>query len=99
MADGPRHGYEIMLAIEERRGGIRPSPGSIYPSLQLLEDEEFVTSSEAGGKRVYTLTDKGREHLAKRAEERAREEDEVDEGELHETMTKGWKAVRASRSA
>jgi DNA-binding PadR family transcriptional regulator len=62
LLDGPRHGYEIMLAIEERRG-FRPSPGSIYPALQMLDDGDFVTSSEVGGKRVYSITDSGREFL------------------------------------
>ena len=48
----PRHGYEIMLAIEERRG-FRPSPGSIYPALQMLDDGDFVSSREVDGKRIY----------------------------------------------
>jgi DNA-binding PadR family transcriptional regulator len=59
---GPRHGYDIMLAIEGQ-SGIRPSPGSIYPALQMLEDGDFVRSEEHDGKRVYTITDKGRELL------------------------------------
>ncbi len=62
LLDGPRHGYEIMLAIEERRG-FRPSPGSIYPALQMLDDGDFVKSSEIDGKRVYTITDSGRAML------------------------------------
>jgi DNA-binding PadR family transcriptional regulator len=62
LADGSRHGYEIMLAIEERRG-FRPSPGSIYPALQMLDDGDFVSSREVDGKRIYEITDKGRELL------------------------------------
>jgi DNA-binding PadR family transcriptional regulator len=62
LVDGPRHGYEIMLAIEAQRG-FRPSPGSIYPALQMLDDGDFVSSREVDGKRVYTITDKGRELL------------------------------------
>ena len=62
LADGPRHGYEIMLAIEERRG-FRPSPSSIYPALQMLDDGDFTSSTEVDGKRVYAITDKGRELL------------------------------------
>lgn len=62
LAEGPRHGYEIMLAIEERRG-FRPSPGSIYPALQMLDDGDFTNSTEVDGKRVYSITDKGRELL------------------------------------
>ena len=62
LADGPRHGYDIMLEIEQRRG-FRPSPGSIYPALQMLEDAGFVTAAESDGKRTYTLTDSGRTTL------------------------------------
>jgi DNA-binding PadR family transcriptional regulator len=65
--DGPRHGYDIMLTIEEQRG-YRPSPGSVYPALQMLEDGDFVTGREVDGKRVYTITDKGSELLAKHRE-------------------------------
>ena len=65
--DGPRHGYDIMLTIEEQRG-YRPSPGSIYPALQMLEEGDFLTGKEIDGKRVYTITDKGSELLAKHRE-------------------------------
>jgi DNA-binding PadR family transcriptional regulator len=65
--DGPRHGYDIMLTIEEQRG-YRPSPGSVYPALQMLEEGDFLTGQEIGGKRVYTITDKGSELLAKHRE-------------------------------
>jgi DNA-binding PadR family transcriptional regulator len=65
--DGPRHGYDIMLTIEEKRG-YRPSPGSVYPALQMLEEGDFLTGKEIDGKRVYTITDKGSELLAKHRE-------------------------------
>jgi DNA-binding PadR family transcriptional regulator len=65
--DGPRHGYDIMLTIEEKRG-FRPSPGSIYPALQMLEEGDFLTGQDVDGKRVYTITDKGSELLAKHRE-------------------------------
>lgn len=65
--DGPRHGYDIMLTIEEKRG-YRPSPGSIYPALQMLEEGDFLTGKDVDGKRVYTITDKGSELLAKHRE-------------------------------
>jgi DNA-binding PadR family transcriptional regulator len=65
--DGPRHGYDIMLTIEEQRG-FRPSPGSIYPALQMLEEGDFLTGQDVDGKRVYTITDKGSELLAKHRE-------------------------------
>ncbi len=66
LADDPRHGYEIIRAVEERRG-FRPSAGSIYPTLQMLEEGGFVTGAEVDGKRVYTISDSGRELLANRA--------------------------------
>jgi DNA-binding PadR family transcriptional regulator len=65
LQDGPRHGYDIMLEMEQRRG-MRPSPGSIYPALQFLEEGEYVTGADRDGKRVYTITDKGRALLAER---------------------------------
>jgi DNA-binding PadR family transcriptional regulator len=68
LAEGPRHGYDIINAIEERRG-FRPSAGSIYPTLQMLEDGEFVTAAEVDGKRVYTITETGRALLATRGTE------------------------------
>lgn len=49
-----------MLTIEQKRG-LRPSPGSIYPALQMLEDGDFVRSYERDGKRTYEITDKGRQ--------------------------------------
>jgi DNA-binding PadR family transcriptional regulator len=65
LKDQPRHGYDVIRALEERfRGFYRPSPGSIYPTLQLLEDLGYVTASEQEGKRVYAITDAGRRFLA-----------------------------------
>ena len=61
LAERPMHGYEIMQHIEELSGGAwRPSPGSVYPTLQEFEDRGLVKSEEAEGKRVYALTDEGR---------------------------------------
>jgi DNA-binding PadR family transcriptional regulator len=61
------HGYDLIRELEQRSGGAwRPSPGSIYPTLQLLEDEGLVTSEEQDGKRVYTITDAGRAELEER---------------------------------
>ena len=60
--DRPMHGYEMITELEERTGGRwRPSAGSIYPTLQLLEDEKLVTAEEIEGRRVYSLTEAGRE--------------------------------------
>src|SRR5690242_5680234 len=62
LAERPMHGYEIMSWLEERSGGRwRPSPGSVYPTLQLLEDEGLVAGSDEGGRRVFALTDAGRQ--------------------------------------
>jgi DNA-binding PadR family transcriptional regulator len=61
LVDGPAHGYEVIRRLEERSGGLwRPSAGSVYPTLQLLEEEGLLTSREEGGKRVYELTEDGR---------------------------------------
>jgi DNA-binding PadR family transcriptional regulator len=57
----PMHGYQVIQELESRsRGRWRPSAGSIYPTLQLLEDEGLVSSAEVDGRRVYSLTDAGR---------------------------------------
>jgi len=70
LVEKPGHGYEIIQAVEERSGGgWRPSAGSIYPTLQLLEDEGMVTSTERDGKRVYEITEAGRTETARRLEE------------------------------
>ena len=61
------HGYEMMKALEEKSGGFyTPSAGSIYPTLQMLEDRGFVTVKEVEGKKVYSITDTGRGLLAER---------------------------------
>jgi DNA-binding PadR family transcriptional regulator len=62
--DDPAHGYEVMRALEARfRGFYSPSPGSVYPTLQMLEDLGYVTSTQRDGKKVYEITDSGREFL------------------------------------
>jgi DNA-binding PadR family transcriptional regulator len=61
LRDEPGHGYEVMRRLEEMSGGLwRPSPGSVYPHLQMLEDEGMVQSSEVEGSRIFNLTEKGR---------------------------------------
>ena len=65
LAEQPRHGYELIKELEDRTGGAyRPSPGVIYPTLALLEDEGFIrpVTGEAGRK-LYEATDEGREAL------------------------------------
>jgi DNA-binding PadR family transcriptional regulator len=61
LAESPMHGYQIIHEIEERSGGSwKPSPGSVYPTLQLLTDEGLVTAEEANGRKTYALTEAGR---------------------------------------
>jgi DNA-binding PadR family transcriptional regulator len=69
LKDGPKHGYEIMREIEQRAHGIyTPSPGTIYPTLQLLEDMGYVRSQEVEQRRVYELTEAGRTYLSEHQE-------------------------------
>ncbi|MGF3198292.1 PadR family transcriptional regulator [Streptomyces diastaticus] len=61
LADRPMHGYEMIQEIAERSGGAwKPSPGSVYPTLQLLEDEGLIASESGGGKKLFALTEEGR---------------------------------------
>lgn len=80
LAEKPRHGYDIIRDLEARNEGYRASPGSIYPTLQMLEDGGFVTSETVEGKRVYTITAAGRELLAQRAPD-FDDDDDDDAGE------------------
>ena len=60
LSERPMHGYEMIQELEERSDGMwRPSAGSIYPTLQLLEDEGLVAAEESDGKRRFTLTAEG----------------------------------------
>ena len=64
LREKPRHGYEIIKAIEERMGGCyTPSPGTVYPTLQLLEDQGYVRALESEGKRVFHITPEGEAFL------------------------------------
>jgi DNA-binding PadR family transcriptional regulator len=65
LVEKPRHGYEIIKAIEERFGGAySPSPGTVYPTLTMLEDMGYArVMPEEGGKKVYEITDEGRKYL------------------------------------
>jgi DNA-binding PadR family transcriptional regulator len=77
--DRPMHGYEMITELEERTGGRwRPSAGSIYPTLQLLEDEGLVSAEEVEGRKVYSLTEAGQEAAPERTDE-ARPWEEGDE--------------------
>ncbi len=64
LAEGPRHGYDVIKALEARfQGAYSPSPGSIYPMLQMMEEADLATSTTQGAKRLYSITDQGRAYL------------------------------------
>jgi DNA-binding PadR family transcriptional regulator len=70
LAEQSMNGYQIIQEIAERSGGAwKPSPGSIYPTLQQLEDEGLVSAATDNGRRAFTLTDEGRAYVAEHAEE------------------------------
>ena len=72
LADGPKHGYELIRSLENRFHGLyAPSAGTIYPRLARLEADGLVTHTAAGGRKVYGITDAGRAELAARAGELA----------------------------
>ena len=65
LTERPKHGYEMIKELETQAGGFyTPSAGAVYPSLQLMEDREWITSQLADGKKVYTITEAGRQALA-----------------------------------
>ena len=63
----PCHGYEIIRILEERSHGFyTPSPGAVYPTLQLLEEMGYIEVTHENGKKVYTITEEGRKFLSER---------------------------------
>lgn len=65
----PRHGYDLIKAIEEKTSGLySPSPGIVYPALTFLEEAGHVVSTAEGNKKLYTITQEGRQHLAENRE-------------------------------
>jgi DNA-binding PadR family transcriptional regulator len=100
LTERPMHGYEMIQELDERSDGMwRPSAGSIYPTLQLLEDEGLITGEEHEGKRRFTLTDAGREEAAKRSADRsppweqAADDAEGHPQELFASIKQFWPAV------
>ncbi|MEH2357965.1 PadR family transcriptional regulator [Nostoc sp.] len=70
LSEHPSHGYDLIKEMETRYGGFRRlSPGSVYPTLQLLEEGGYLKSAQEGGKRIYTITDEGKQLLAERAQQ------------------------------
>ena len=81
LTENAGHGYDIISRLQEKSGGMwRPSAGSVYPTLQQLEDEGLVTVAEADGKRVYTVTEEGAAEAERRIEEAGGEPWSVDVG-------------------
>jgi DNA-binding PadR family transcriptional regulator len=76
--EAPRHGYEVIRLLQDRFMGIyAPSPGTIYPRLARLEEEGLVTHDEADGRKVYRITEKGREELRARLDDLTELEEEI----------------------
>jgi DNA-binding PadR family transcriptional regulator len=69
LSEHPSHGYDLIKEMETRYGGFRKlSPGSVYPTLQMLEEGGYLTSATEGGKRIYTITEEGRQLLGERSQ-------------------------------
>jgi DNA-binding PadR family transcriptional regulator len=78
--ESPRHGYEVIRLLQDRFMGVyAPSPGTIYPRLARLEEDGLVTHEEVNGKKIYSITDKGREEIRSRLGDLADLEDELTE--------------------
>ena len=76
--ESPRHGYEVIRLLQDRFMGVyAPSPGTIYPRLARLEEEGLVTHDEADGRKVYRITEKGREELRQRSGDLSELEEEI----------------------
>jgi DNA-binding PadR family transcriptional regulator len=94
------HGYQVIQELSDRSNGAWiPSPGSVYPALQLLQDEGLVTAAESDGKRVFTLTDAGRTEAAARGDgplpwEAAARGERDSFGQLRESLMQVGAAVR-----
>ncbi|QUQ71526.1 PadR family transcriptional regulator [Kutzneria sp. CA-103260] len=97
LAERPMHGYEMIQELGERTNGVwRPSPGSVYPTLQMLDDEGLIIADAASGKKLFTLTESGRAEAAKLGEAKpwadaVGEADEV--RELHTALRQLFMAV------
>jgi DNA phosphorothioation-dependent restriction protein DptG len=87
LKDKPSYGYEIMRALQERFHSFYvPSPGTVYPTLQMLEDMGYVTAKEQEGKKVYTITEEGRQFLAQEKELEERVKGKINNWWNHENI-------------
>ncbi|MGH3098913.1 MAG: PadR family transcriptional regulator [Streptosporangiales bacterium] len=92
----PRHGYDIIKQLEDRFLGVyAPSAGTVYPRLSRLEEEGLVSHQVAEGRKVYQLTDAGREELGRRQEELAELERDIDRS-VHDLAAEVREDVRSS---
>jgi DNA-binding PadR family transcriptional regulator len=93
LADGPKHGYQLMKEMGDRSGGVyKASAGSVYPTLQQLEDEGLVKAATISGRRTYTLKAAGRKELEKDPETVRRIWERAEEYE-------GWSQCMAPEAA
>ena len=91
LKDKPRHGYDIIRELEEQSlGTYKPSPGAVYPTLQMFEDMGYTSSNERDGKKTYTITEEGLKFLAER-------KDSADEVKSH--MKRRWSFKNIGRMA
>ncbi len=104
--ESPKHGYELIQALEERFGGTYvPSAGTIYPRLSKLEEDGLVTKASEGRKTVYSITDLGRAELHDREGELGGIEDEVSDSvrrladEVRSSVNEAMKSLRADLAA
>ncbi|MBS3649578.1 PadR family transcriptional regulator [Pseudaminobacter sp. 19-2017] len=99
IAEQPRHGYDIIKALETRfQGAYSPSPGAIYPMLQMMEEADLVVSQADGNKRLYSITDQGRTYLKENAEDLARINAQIDEVAQGEDISLGEEVREVAKS-
>src|ERR1700727_1610801 len=100
LAEEPRNGYQIMQEVEQRSDGVwRPSPGSVYPALQQLEDERLIRSTESDGRKLFEITDDGRARVAERPEDATAPWEQMSgevSDEAHELISHGRQVVFAA---
>ncbi|MEU6138820.1 PadR family transcriptional regulator [Streptomyces sp. NPDC047081] len=100
LLDGPAHGYELMDRLESSSGGTwRPSPGSVYPLLQSFEDSGLVEASEVQGRRVFALTERGREQALRDRDGEGTESGSGSHGDLHSTSPLRMEMERLKNAA
>ena len=103
IAEQPSHGYELIRSVEEKLGGAyTPSPGVVYPTLTLLEELGYATvEAQEGGRKLYSITDAGRAHLAESADSveqvrRRMEEARGRTGEAHPSVQRAMENLKTA---